>query len=59
MVRASLDRQIDTTVIVASCFPLVEQVSILTDRQTDRQTETEKTETQIETYRYTETDIQK
>jgi hypothetical protein len=23
MVRASLDRQIDTTVIVASCFPLV------------------------------------
>ena len=28
MVRASLDRQIDTTVIVASCFPLVEQVRV-------------------------------
>ena len=27
MVRASLDRQIDTTVIVASCFPLFEQVA--------------------------------
>ena len=26
MVRASLDRQIDTTVIVASCFPLVENI---------------------------------
>ena len=25
-VRASLDRQIDTTVIVASCFPLVESI---------------------------------
>ena len=33
MVRASLDRQIDTTVIVASCFPLVEQVA--TDRLTE------------------------
>ena len=33
MVRASLDRQIDTTVIVASCFPLFEQV--LRDRQTN------------------------
>ena len=29
MVRASLDRQIDTTVIVASCFPLFEQVAII------------------------------
>ena len=26
MVRASLDRQIDTTVVVASCFPLVSDI---------------------------------
>ena len=26
MVRASLDRQIDSTVIMASCFPLVENI---------------------------------
>ena len=45
MVRASLDRQIDTTVIVASCFPLFEQVPNMQrerNRQTDEQTHVDK-----------------